>query len=133
MSGVVDEAVALQAAEWFFLLQSGGATEADRQRWTRWREAHPSHALAWERAQRVGQAFAQLPPAVALPVLGRERRRAAVRALALLLVAAPAGWLAWRHACGRPPHRHGRGPDAGAGRRQPPATGHGQRRGHRIR
>jgi transmembrane sensor len=98
MSGVVDEAVALQAAEWFFLLQSGGATEADRQRWTRWREAHPSHALAWERAQRVGQAFAQLPPAVALPVLGRERRRAAVRALALLLVAAPAGWLAWRHA-----------------------------------
>ncbi len=95
--GALAEAVALQAAEWFFLLQTGEATEADRRRWIRWHGAHPSHALAWERAQRVGQAFAQLPPAVALPVLGRARRRTAVRALALLLVAAPPGWLAWRH------------------------------------
>lgn len=92
----LDEAVALRAAEWFFLLQSADATEADRQRCARWRAAHPSHAQAWERAQRVGQAFAQLPPGIALPVLGRARRRAAVRALALLLVAAPAGWLAVR-------------------------------------
>lgn len=95
--GALAEAVALQAAEWFFLLQTGEATEADRRRWIRWHGAHPSHALAWERAQRVGQAFAQLPPAVALPVLGRAGRRTAVRALALLLVAAPSGWLAWRH------------------------------------
>lgn len=112
---LLDEAVALQAAEWFYLLQSGDATQADHRRWARWCEAHPSHAQAWARAREVGQTFAQLPPAVALPVLGRParvRRRAAVRALAALLVAAPAGWLAWRQTPARDwlaQHRTGTG------------------------
>jgi transmembrane sensor len=94
----IAEATALQAAEWFYLLQSREASEADRRRWARWCEAHPSHALAWARARDVGQALAQLPPAVALPVLGRpaRTRRRAVQSLAALLMAAPAGWLAWR-------------------------------------
>lgn len=95
----VSETVALQAAEWFFLLQSDEATPDDRQRWAQWRAQHPEHASAWQRAERVGQKFALLPAALATPVLTRppaRQRRVAVRALAMLLVAAPAGWLAWR-------------------------------------
>lgn len=95
----VTEAVAMQAAQWFFLLQSGEASVQDRERWTQWRAAQPAHAAAWERAQRVGQTLVQLPPALALPALGRPaalRRRAAVKAMAVLLVGAPAGWLAWQ-------------------------------------
>ena len=96
----VSETVALQAAEWFFLLRSGDATPADHRRWTQWCAAHPEHDAAWQRAERVGQKFAMLPAALAAPALARpasRQRRAAVRALAVLLTAAPAGWLAWRH------------------------------------
>lgn len=99
-SAAVNEAVALQAAEWFFLLQSGEASAQDRQRWAHWCAAQPAHAAAWARAQRVGQTFGQLPPALALPVLGRPavvQRRAAAKAMAVLLVSAPAGWMAWQH------------------------------------
>lgn len=96
---VVSEQVALQAAEWFFLLQSGAANAQQQQHWRRWHAADPAHAAAWERAQRVGQTFSRLPPSLALPALNRDaaRRRHTVKALAALLVAAPSGWLAWRH------------------------------------
>lgn len=103
-SAVVNEAVALQAAEWFFLLQSGEATAQDRQRWAQWCAAQPAHATAWQRAQRVGQTFGGLPPALALPVLARPatvRRRAAAKAMAVLLISAPAGWMAWQHRPGQ--------------------------------
>lgn len=95
----VSEQVALQAAEWFFLLQTGAASVQERQRWQQWHASHPAHAAAWERAQRVGQTFHCLPSALALPVLNRDpdQRRKAVKMLAVLLAAAPAGWLAWRH------------------------------------
>lgn len=98
-SAVVNEAVALQAAEWFFLLQSGEATAQDQQRWAHWCAARPAHAAAWERAQRVGLTFGGLPPALALPALGRPaalRRRAAMKAMAMLLVSAPTAWFAWQ-------------------------------------
>ncbi len=98
----LSEAVALQAAEWFVQLQAGTVSAAERRRWVQWHAAHPSHAVAWERALRVGQAFEGLPAAVALPALNRPRRRAVVRTLAALLVAAPAGWLAWRHGAAVP-------------------------------
>ena len=96
----ISEQVALQAAEWFLLLQSGQASARERLHWQRWCAAHPAHEAAWERAQRVGQKFAQLPPGLALAALQRSGRprRAAVRALAVLLLAAPAGWMAWRQA-----------------------------------
>ncbi|MDP9908447.1 transmembrane sensor [Variovorax boronicumulans] len=95
----VDKAVALQAAQWFVLLQSGEATAADRTQWTRWRAADPAHEAAWQRAEQVSGKFGRLPGALSMPVLGRavrSDRRTAVKALAVLLTAAPAGWLAWR-------------------------------------
>lgn len=96
---IVDEGVAMQAAQWFFLIQSGEATSADRMRWTQWREADPSHEAAWQRAEQVSRKFGMLPGRLSMPTLGRTvraDRRAAVKTLALLLTAAPAGWLAWR-------------------------------------
>lgn len=106
MSAAVDKDVALQAAQWFFLMQSGEATPAEHSRWTRWREADPSHEAAWQRAEQVSRKFGMLPGGLAMPALGRTvradsrttraDRRTAVKALAVLLTAAPAGWLAWR-------------------------------------
>lgn len=99
MSAVVDKDVALQAAQWFFLMQSGEATPAERTHWTRWREADPSHEAAWQRAEQVSRKFGMLPGGLAMPTLGRTARadrRGAVKALAVLLTAGPAGWLAWR-------------------------------------
>ena len=95
----LSEAVALQAAQWFLLLQGGDASERDHARWRQWHEADPLHAQAWQRAQRVGQKFAIVPRDLAGPALqrpGRGERRRAVKALALLLMAAPAGWLVWQ-------------------------------------
>ena len=99
MTVAVDKAVALQAAQWFVLLQSGETTAADRTRWTHWRAADPAHEAAWQRAEQVSGKFGRLPGALSMPVLSRtvrSDRRAAVKALAVLLTAAPAGWLAWR-------------------------------------
>jgi len=99
----ISDAVAHQAATWFFLLRSSDASERDRQCWMHWLDADPAHAMAWQKALRVGRTFEQLPPEVARPVLDRAAqgsrmpRRTAIQALALLLTAAPAGWLAWRH------------------------------------
>lgn len=94
--------VALQAAEWFVLLHSGEASEADHRAFEAWRLQAGIHESAWQRALAVSQRAGSVPAALAAPALGRTRRRAgrreAVRALALLMVAAPAGWLAWRAA-----------------------------------
>nr|WP_315429714.1 FecR domain-containing protein [uncultured Albidiferax sp.] len=94
----VTERVAHEAAQWFFRLQSEEASAADHARWADWHAADATHALAWQRAEHIQQQFSRLPPALALPVLNRRRsdRRMAAKTLAALLVAAPAGWLAWR-------------------------------------
>ena len=98
-SAAVDEGIALQAAQWFLLIQSGEATPAERTRWARWREADPSHEAAWQRAEQVSRKFGLLPGGLAMPALGRAvraDRRTAIKTLAVLLTAAPAGWFAWR-------------------------------------
>jgi len=91
--------VAAQAAEWFVLLHSAEATANDRRAFEGWLARAPEHARAWQRALQVSQRAGHVPPALATSTLQRPRsRRAAVRALVLLMTAAPAGWLAWRHA-----------------------------------
>ena len=94
--------VALQAAEWFVLLQSGEASEADRRAFEAWRAGAGIHDQAWQRALAVSQCAGSLPPALGVPALGRPQRRLGrrdtVRTLALLITAAPVGWLAWRSA-----------------------------------
>lgn len=94
--------IALQAAEWFVLLHSGEASEADHRAFEAWRTRADVHEQAWLRALAVSQRAGSLPPALGAPALGREQRRLGamgrrdtVRALALLITAAPVGWLAW--------------------------------------
>jgi transmembrane sensor len=97
----VSEAVALQAARWFLLMRSGEASAADQARLQRWRGADAAHEIAWQRAQRLQEQFSDLPPALAVPVLGRGGsvdRRAVLKTVAALLIAPSAGWLAWRTA-----------------------------------
>ena len=97
--------IALQAAEWFVLLHSGEASEADHRAFEAWRTRADVHEQAWLRALAVSQRAGSLPPALGAPALGRKQRRLGavgrrdtVRALALLITAAPVGWLAWRAA-----------------------------------
>lgn len=95
----VSDAVALQAAEWFLLLGSGQASPSDHERLRQWRAANAAHEIAWQRAERLQQRLTHLPPALALPVLShadRPARRRAVKALAWLVIAPHAAWLAWR-------------------------------------
>jgi len=101
----LNERVALQAAEWFFLLNSGEATAADQRRCAQWRAADPVHEAAWLRAERINLKFQMLPSELAMPTLGRQvrsDRRAAIKTLAVLLVAAPAGWWGWHLASAYP-------------------------------
>lgn len=90
--------VALQAADWFVQLHGGEASAADHQACAAWRAQAPDHELAWQRALSVSQRAAVVPAPLGRDSLLRARRlarRDAARALAALMVAAPAGWLAW--------------------------------------
>lgn len=95
-----------QAAEWFALLCSGVATDADRQRWQRWRAESALHEQAWCYVDAISQDMAQLQSAVDPDVLSGQligahqrihRRRALLRVAAFLGVGS-VGWATWRHA-----------------------------------
>lgn len=95
MGATLDARAARVAAHWMMRLQ-GGELDADaRQALARWRAAHPDHETAWQRAEQVCRTFGMLPPPLAMPVLDRPAgapRRAALKTLALLIAAGPAGW-----------------------------------------
>lgn len=93
-----------QAAEWMVRLQDG-VSSADHAACERWRASDPQHALAWERAQHLMDKLGTLPPALAMPVLGRKpdaARRAAVTRIVALMLTLPVGWGAWRYAESQP-------------------------------
>jgi transmembrane sensor len=102
----LDPAVVRAAAQWLVRLHSGNAGAADFAACARWRAAHPAHEAAWQKAERLARQFGAVPPALGVPVLTRPTmrpathasRRAVLRTLAALGVAAPAAWLGWRHA-----------------------------------
>ena len=87
------------AAQWLACLHAGDATAAEHEAFAQWRRADPLHEIAWQRAERLHTTLGTLPPSVGLQVLDRPRRqsrRAALQAMAVLAVALPAGYLAWR-------------------------------------
>lgn len=100
MKRMDDATVIRQAAQWLVRLHSGQAGADDWAACARWRAAHPAHEQAWQKAERLSQRFGAVPPALGVPVLTRHiaNRRAVLRMLTVLGVAAPAAWLGWRHA-----------------------------------
>lgn len=106
-----------QAAQWFVVLASGEAGEADRVCWQAWRDAHPDHEQAWQRVEGSTARFAAIPqghaaaslraladprlsnplptlPAAAAPP-SRSRRKGLAQ-LAVLLAVAAGGMQAYR-------------------------------------
>lgn len=92
----LDPRVLDAAATWLVRLHDSAATDDDRRACERWRQSDPAHARAWDRAQALVARLGGLPPALAMPALGRPARRAAVAKVAALLALGPTGWLAWR-------------------------------------
>jgi len=94
------------AADWFALLRSGHASEADTRRWRCWLEAHPDHRYGWQLVQRIEQQFnaaSGSDPAHAEATLARTReqrmnRRGMLKGMALMLGVGGLGWASWRSA-----------------------------------
>jgi transmembrane sensor len=86
------------AGDWLMRLHDAPHDSGQRAACAAWCAQHPDHARAWQRAQRLQDLFRRVPPALALPVLGRSpdaRRRAAIKRIGLWLAALPAGGLGW--------------------------------------
>ncbi|AJY31508.1 FecR domain-containing protein [Burkholderia thailandensis] len=100
----VPASVARRAVEWWVELGSGHATDATRARLARWRAEHPAHDAAWRHIEAVngrlghvaGTLGARAARAALLPPRSRARR-AAVKALAVLLFAGGAAWAGRAH------------------------------------
>jgi transmembrane sensor len=94
-----DGALLKEAADWVMAFQYGSAEERDREAFERWRQQSPAHREAWSRAETVLGTFAHVPSQIGKDTLGalqRVKRRRSLRMLGALMLAAPAGWLAWR-------------------------------------
>ncbi|MFL9610511.1 FecR domain-containing protein [Methylobacillus sp. Pita2] len=90
--------VAMQAAEWFVLIDSGEATPQELVAFEQWRGADPAHEQAWQQAQRISGLASNLPQQTGSTLRRKTRldRRKAIKQLAILIAAVPAGWLGWR-------------------------------------
>lgn len=98
-TSALDPRVLDAAAAWLVRLHDSAATEDDRRACEHWRQSDPAHARAWDRAQTLLARLGGLPPALAMPTLGRPvraARRAAAAKVAALLALGPSAWLAWR-------------------------------------
>jgi len=95
-----ETALIKEAADWALSFRYDQPGEVERQAFERWRASSPAHGAAWARVQSVFQTFEQVPAEIgkgALQALNRQQgRRRSMQLLAAMLVAAPAGWLAWR-------------------------------------
>ncbi|MDE1182174.1 FecR domain-containing protein [Paraburkholderia sp.] len=94
----LDRAIVRAAAAWLVRLQED-ATPDDIAACERWRAADPEHERTWQRACRLNEKFSMLPRGVGMPALGRESRidrRAAIKTLTVMLVAAPGAYLAYK-------------------------------------
>lgn len=81
----------MAAIDWMVKLQSGAATDAERDACQRWRAQHAQHELAWTRLQSLSDRMAGLPPALAHGTIGasqsrtRHNRRFALKTLSIAL------------------------------------------------
>lgn len=95
----IDAGIVREAAGWLAQLHSGEASEADHLAWQQWRHRSAEHERAWQRAETLLGTLGGIPAEVGLPTfrkLDNRSRRAALKALALLVTGVPAGWVAYR-------------------------------------
>jgi transmembrane sensor len=103
MSSHIDPSILGEAADWLVQLQSGSATEDDHRAVRAWCQRSAQHAQAWQRAEMLLGDLRRLPEPVTGETLrrlsrnGALSRRQAMQRLGLMLLAAPAAWLAWRN------------------------------------
>ncbi|MCB5189476.1 FecR domain-containing protein [Methylobacillus arboreus] len=88
---------AMQAAEWFVLIDSGEATAQDLTAFEQWRQASLAHEQAWQQAQRISGLASGLPEQTGATLRRKVRldRRKAIKQLAWLIAVLPACWLGW--------------------------------------
>ncbi|MDO8826162.1 FecR domain-containing protein [Methylophaga sp.] len=95
-----------QAAEWYALLSSDEATQADHANWTAWLARSPEHRLAWSYVERVSRHFEPMQsvsdPRRAADGLWEANSRVIKRRQVLGCLAALAGtgmlsWITMRH------------------------------------
>jgi len=95
-----ESALIKEAADWALSFRYDQPGEVERRAFECWHASSPAHGAAWERVQSVFQTFEQVPADIgkgALHALGRKQsRRRSLQLLGALLLAGPAGWLAWR-------------------------------------
>lgn len=83
------------AAQWLALMESGSASERDRAELQSWRDSHPSHEQAWQKAQLLRQRFADLPSGLAMASLDRPQasRRTVLKRAVGAVALVPTAWL----------------------------------------
>lgn len=95
-----------QAAEWYALLSSEEASEAERTSWRAWLEQDPEHRLAWGYVESVSRSFAPIQsspdPRRTAEGLWEANTRLVQRRRVLAGIAGLAGvgllgWTTWRH------------------------------------
>lgn len=94
-----DARIRQEAIAWYARLCSGEATQADREDWQRWHDAHPGHQRAWRHFDALQSMLQRVPGPIAAATLqarapGRRRVLRGVAALAGSGVAAALCWQA---------------------------------------
>lgn len=84
-----------RAAEWFVLLSSGKATDADRTRCQQWRAADRVNEQAWLRVQSVSSPLSGLPRTEALAAMRALTKKSNRRRVLGTLVVATMSALSW--------------------------------------
>lgn len=101
-----DTATLEAAAEWFALLTSEQATTSDWAGWRRWYDHSMANRQAWQYVEQVAQRFGQFADptecavaesALNAPARAGASRRRVLKGMGSVMLAAPIGWLAWRH------------------------------------
>lgn len=90
--------VTLQAAKWLVTLQAPNTTQATRDKWQRWRDAHPDHERAWQHIEASAAQMRAMHSPLAHGTLiqdDTEKRRTRRRTIKLLGVIAFTGTGTW--------------------------------------
>ncbi|MDU9037622.1 FecR domain-containing protein [Pseudomonas corrugata] len=89
--------IARAAARWLTLMEFGG-NEFDSVGLQRWRDSSAHHEAAWQKAQRLRQRFAGVPPSLGMATLDRPSlpRRAVLKRALGVAALVPTAWMLGR-------------------------------------